>query len=504
MVNTKSRILALVTRMKNPAQDLASLTDDDFIHLLDGMTSPLPLSNEVEGELLSQFFHAGAMRFSRWFAPSPYVVPSTHAERLKKFVKALRRSENFSPENCATFQLHVIRDQLFADMDERELSEVDAARVQEYRNRIGEVQAPSLLNKWEEFKEHRTAIEVILDGIADRSLRTHLVTRIPYLITRQATTVTVRWQGLPIVVRLRPEYRPAEESMVSAGNGVIFSVGASRWQTGVTHVHIDIEALVDGSAYTESLQAIQGHAVPKEGWPKAFTLAFAIIRDLVWQLRARHDGLQDWIPAPRDLADVEYFLQTSKVAKSGYIRRGSPAALQQIFVPPVEPVALDVGELKPLSWPAECRLRANMYLELGDTNEALFWLNVGVEAMIVERFGEIEEVTGIDGLTAQLGSPREFWAQAEEIVAKQLPQMAGKVNWPSAPLHISVFGKLKVLYRTVKMRTPLEELLRRYRDISGGRNDLFHGKSKDRASVQRILNAMEALSWIDDHLWPDA
>lgn len=54
------------------------------------------------------------------------------------------------------------------------------------------------------------------------------------------------------------------------------------------------------------------------------------------------------------------------------------------------------------------------------------------------------------------------------------------------------------------MRTTLKELLRRYRDISGNRNDLFHGKSTDRTSVADIVTAMEALSWIDDHMWPKA
>lgn len=145
-----------------------------------------------------------------------------------------------------------------------------------------------------------------------------------------------------------------------------------------------------------------------------------------------------------------------------------------------------------------------MYLELGDTNEALFWLNVGVEALILERFGQIEAMTGIIGLAGQLGNPREFWAQAEEVVAKQFPHMAGQVRWPSAALHVSVFGKLKVLYRRVRMRTPLEELLRQYRDISGNRNDLFHGKSTARTSVLDIVKAMAALSWIDDHMWPEA
>lgn len=502
MPNTKSKILDLIASATNPAQAIADVTDDNLIHLLNGMTSPLPLPKQAEGALMSQFLHAGAIRFDRWFAPSPYVVSPTQAERFKKFVKALWRSENFVPENCATLQLHVIRDQLFKELGERALSEIRAVQVQEYRKRICEVQAPSRLHKWEEFNEHRAAIQTILNGIADRSLRTHLGTRIPYLITKEATILKLRWQGLDMVIQLRPEYRSTEESMVEAGSGVIVSVGASRWQTGLTHVQIEVEALVDASAYTESMQAIQGHTSPIDGWPKAFTLGFTIIRDLVWDLRARHEGLQDWIPAPRDLADVEYFLKTSETSQLGYIRLGSPAALQQMFLVPAEPATLDVGELQPLSWFAECRLRANMYLELGDTNEALFWLNVSVEALILERFGKIEIMTEITGLTQDLGSPREFWAQAEEIISKQFPQMAGQVKWPSAPLHVSVFGKLKVLYRRVEMRTTLEDLLRRYRVISGNRNDLFHGKSTRRTSASDILNAMEALSWIDNHMWP--
>lgn len=504
MANTKKRILALFANGKKPSQVLSGLTDSDLVGLLDGLASPLPLANKAEGALLSQFLYAGASRFDRWFVPSPYVVPPTHSERFKKFVKALWRSENFSPENCATFQLHVVRDLMFKDLSDRPLADISSEQIQEFRRRIRDVQAPARDPKWGEFKEHQTVIVALLDGIADGSLRTRISTRIPYLIAKQSSEVKLCWRGLAMVVRLKPEYRSTEESMIGTGNGVMVSVGASRWQTGVTHIDIDIEALVDGSAYTEGLQAIPGHRVPVEGWPKAFTLGFGVIRDLVWHLREKHEGLQDWIPAPRDLADVEYFMQTSTSPRLGYIRRGSPAALQQMFVAPDDVVRLEIGELTPLSWFAECRLRAGMYLELGDTNEALFWLNVAVEALIMERFGRIEAVAGIAGLAEQLGSPREFWAQAEEIVAQQFPHMAGEVKWPSAPLHVSVFGKLKVLYRKVKMQTPLDELLSRYKKISGNRNDLFHGKSTERTPVQDILNAMEALSWIDDNMWPDA
>ncbi len=143
-----------------------------------------------------------------------------------------------------------------------------------------------------------------------------------------------------------------------------------------------------------------------------------------------------------------------------------------------------------------------MYLELGDTNEALFWLNVATESLIAQRFDEIESVTSRSGLASSLGSPKEFWAEAEMLLSKQFPDMKGKVKWPTGVIHVSVYGKLKALYRLVPMRTALDELLAKYREISGLRNDLFHGKSSVRVPVATVQTASEALKWIDLNMWP--
>ena len=106
------------------------------------------------------------------------------------------------------------------------------------------------------------------------------------------------------------------------------------------------------------------------------------------------------------------------------------------------------------------------------------------------------------GLAGSLGSPKEFWAESELILSKQFPEMQGKVKWPSSAIHVSVYGKLKALYRLVPMKTSLDELLSKYRVISGQRNDLFHGTSSARVSVGSVQAASEALSWIDQNMWP--
>lgn len=147
-----------------------------------------------------------------------------------------------------------------------------------------------------------------------------------------------------------------------------------------------------------------------------------------------------------------------------------------------------------------CRWKYPFETHKSRLRQAAYWL--AVESLVAQRFNEIEQVIGIPGLAEALGSPKEFWAQSEEIVCKQYPEMVGKVKWPTSQIHVSVFSKMKTLYRRVKMKTTIDELLHRYRDISGERNDLFHGKRTSRVSVATVITAFEALAWIDENMWP--
>jgi hypothetical protein len=270
------------------------------------------------------------------------------------------------------------------------------------------------------------------------------------------------------------------------------------------HLDVELDALLDGSAFTPALQALRSDGPPVSGWPKSFTFAFAIFHDLAWRVRMEHAGTHNWIPAPRDLSDLEFWIKTSSNDNLGWMRKSSPATLMQIHASDAEKLILNLGELNQLSWATECTLRARMYLELGDTNEALFWLNVATESLIARRFEQIEELIGRPSLANDLGSPKEFWAEAEAIVSKQFPELAGKTKWPNAKIHVSIFGKLKALYRLIPMKTSLDELLIHYRAISGERNDLFHGKRTTRTTVAAVKAAKQAFDWIDFNMWPEA
>src|SRR4028118_461888 len=123
----------------------------------------------------------------------------------------------------------------------------------------------------------------------------------------------------------------------------------------------------------------------------------------------------------------------------------------------------------------KCRSLAVMYLEIGETNEALFWLNAGIESLFQNRFKEIALATGRTNLEDELNSPNVYWNDAEEIVKKQFPELAGKIEWPDSKRHVSVYQKLKCLHTSVPMKTSLKELNAKYDKISKHRNLLVHG-----------------------------
>ncbi len=501
-LRVKREITDTFTPGQDPIASAGHISDEDLEKMLDAISSAIPFPKAEQNHSLSLFLYAGCRRFDRWFAPSPYIVPVQHRARFSKFVSALKRAEHGDPTNCATFELHEIRDDLFAAFDEGPIAAVDVVKLSDFDRRIARILAPQREVKRNEYFAQKEDLRVILDGIRDGSLRTEFKFDVPYVIHEQHLDVGFTWKGTCGCMEARPQFRPSGESFVNVEGGVALSVGASRWQTGTSTVIVQIAALVDGSAYTERLQAIAGHEFPVPGWPKSFTTAFEIFHDVVSQLRERHGGRQDWIPAPRDLSHLEFCLRTSKKPLISWLVKGSPASVMEAFSAPQGTLTIELGEIGPVRWVVECKSRAKMYLELGDTNEALFWLNVGVEALISTRFVEIENRTGIIGLADELGGPKEFWAQSEEVLVRQFPEMSGKVKWPTARVHASVFGKLKALYRRLPMHTSIDDLLRRYSEISGERNDLFHGNRSGRVSVTSVLIALAALDWVDDNMWP--
>lgn len=499
--HAKQRILDAFPPDSNPVAHFANYSERFYLETLEAVHKTIPFQDETQNQSLARFLYAGCLRFGRWFAPSPYVVSPDLHEKFAQFLQSLKKVEGGSSGNTVTFEIHHIRNKVYAEFDELSAVKVPFDRLEGFRQEMQRIRVPVQPEKRDELLEHSHELAAILFGLEDRSLRTRIKTRLPYILHRASLSLSFQWKSIPVQMTLTPDFRPSGETFANIAPATT-TIGTTRWQASTTTIEIELAALIDGDLYAESLQAIEGQDTPFAGWPKCFALAFTLIHEVSWHLRTRYGGEQQWVPAPRDLAEIETSIHTTMQERIGWRSKGSPANVLEGFTPPDEILKINLGELTSLDWSTKCRSLASMYMELGETNEALFWLNVATEALFKERFAGIAVEVDRPNLTTELESPKAFWAPAEEIVEQQFPEMAGKIQWPQTEIHVSIYAKLKFLYKSVEMRTSVKELLRHYRAISKYRNSLFHGVLEHRISLEIVQTAFTDYDWIVTNMWP--
>lgn len=500
-IQAKQRILGTFPPDSNPVTYFANHSERFYLETLEAVYETIPFQDETQNRSLALFLYAGCLSFGRWFAPSPYVVSPELHEKFTRFLQSLKKVEGGSSGNTVAFEVHNIRNKVYAEFDELPVTMVLFDKLEKFRQEIQKIRVPIQPEKRNELIEHSNELAAILSGLEDRSLRTHIKTRLPYILHRASLALSFHWKGIPVQMTLTPDFRPSGEAFANIAPATM-TIGTTRWQASTTTIEIDLAALIDVDFYAESLQAIEGQDIAFAGWPKCFALAFTLIHEVSWHLRTKYEGEQQWVPAPRDLAEVETSISTAMRKRIGWRLKGSPANVLEGFTPPDEVLKIDLGELTSLNWSTKCRSLASMYVELGETNEALFWLNVATEAVFKERFAEIAMQINRPNLITELDSPKTFWAPAEEIVEQQFPEMAGKIQWPQAEIHVSIYAKLKFLYKSVEMKTSVKELLRHYRAISKHRNALFHGVLEHRIPLEVVQIAFSDYDWIVANMWP--
>jgi len=267
---------------------------------------------------------------------------------------------------------------------------------------------------------------------------------------------------------------------------------------------LEFSALVDGDAWTPPLLSLDLSrlpfgTLPFDGWPKGFTITFSIVHDLAWIVRLEYEGEKQWVPAPRDFTRIEWEVRSSARERIEWKLKGSPGALLKGFTPSEEVKVIKLDALESVTWYARCRSLAAMYLEIGETNEALFWLNVGVEALFESRFQAIALTLGKPDLKEELGSSRAFWDLAKDVVAEQFPDVADRIEWPETEAYASMYKRVKYLYKMTSMKTSVKETLSHYSKVSKHRNALFHGTTEERLPIDVVKKAMGSFDWLEQN-----
>lgn len=480
------------------ARHYGSYSEEEYILLFSKFKKNINSDKVNRRSSISNFLYSGCLTFDRFNAPTPFVYERKRQKYFSDFLEELIKSERNDPTNTATFSLRDIRNRMYGEFDGVQIDSIDSKKVLAIKNEVEQVCVPSHPIKLKEFQEEKYKVSSILQGISDASLKTSIKTRIPFIVHASPLELTTVWENVNVIIKARPRFTQCEGSFITT-DAVIQQKSPSRWNSGYTEIDLIFDALIDCDLYEVPLQAIHKEKSPVNGWPKCFNIAFDIVRKVSWSLRLYHGGLTQWIPAPTDIGDIEWCLSSSMNDKIEWKIKSSPSALMHVFNPPETPISIDLGRLSEPEWSEQCRSFSIMYLEMGQNEEALFWLNVGVEALFYERIPLIAEASGLTTLEDDLISPKTFWSDAENIVSSQYPELKDKIKWPEKKVHVSLFTKLKHLFEMVNMQTKYRELIKQYSHIQRFRNDLFHGRKASIVKVEDVIVGIESFDWIRDN-----
>jgi hypothetical protein len=208
-----------------------------------------------------------------------------------------------------------------------------------------------------------------------------------------------------------------------------------------------------------------------------------------------------WIPAPGDVGDVETWLECPGAEQLSYIRRGHPSLVSVAFVPSADPLIIS-EEMRQSSWHVKCRVLADQYARFGEMREALFWLNVGVEALLKERMdAQIAKVGATINLD-ELDGADAYWDQAKELIRSRYPDIVEEIEWPRSNQKPSRFRQLKFFCRYVKDAPAFKDASSNYSKVSKDRNKLFHGENEAPIEVASVVSALEGFDWLMSNFCP--
>jgi len=493
MEEIEKRVVAMFPRGVELFDIYRNYDDEEYIKILNSVNDFYWFSGKPSHYSWCAFLYSGCLTFNRWRAPRLFVKSDILAT-FGRFVEALIIAENGVSDNTRIFLLEEIRSEIFKSFDCIPLESIQRREVGLFRNKIPAINPPNNAEKIQEFLREKDKNLKLISGLLGGSLQTKITTHLPYIVHKSTLSITFSWQGISIKSKLTPTFWQSE-SLVSS-NIPNQPISPSRWQAGITKVELEFQCLIDYDAWTPSLLELGSEALPFDGWAKGFTLAFQVIDDLVWRVRIEYGGESQWIPAPRDISASTFEILSDGQQVTWKL---TEAAFMRMFPKTEEELEIELGQLQSIPWYIKCRSLAVMYLEIGETNEALFWLNAGIESLFQNRFKEIAFATGRTNLEDELNSPKVYWNEAEKIVKKQFPELAGKIEWPDSKRHVSVYQKLKCLHTSVPMKTSLQELNAKYNKISKHRNSLVHGVIDQRLPADVVKEALSSFDWINEN-----
>ena len=490
-IQAKSKILAL---QREGDTAYKKVRKEEYKQMYYAVLSHLGAGNAEWRKAVANFLLYGALRYDRFLAPRPNVDDEESYDMFCRFLNTLQKMEGKSFGRTAFLHLEKIQWDVYRECSAMACDDEMKTFLTECEKKVGSIE----LNDGEariidNINKKKEVLIELISGIRDGNVRTAIHTTLPYMLTDTDATVVMDVEGVKVEVAIKNQSQGSSIPIAKIAEGsTMTTVGPSKWTTTTCELDIIAHCLIDS---LEELPRVTLRRDEEKGyWNAVYDFAYRVVTQ-IWAYLQKHDELAGmWPPLPNDIHYV-----SSKVLVNGNEIDGefatNPALVYHVSSLNKASKRYEIIE-ENTCWSDYAYMLAKVYAETGQMKEAIFWVNVAMEAMVeefVKRTAKTEdELAEIEGVTYQFES-------AEEILSEQFPEMKGKVNWPKSEIHTSVFTKLKRAVNMSGLKAMQKDIMKKYWQVNAKRNALFHGGEVE-ISVEDVEKAFGAFAWMREKL----
>lgn len=459
-----------------------------------------------ESDELRKFAYAGTLYFSRWYLPSPFILPDRCLDHYSKFLTLLKRTGSHQ-NNVVPLELQKIKNDIFHKFHLLNLEDDDgeiAKCLDELETMANSILFPSHPKKAQEFIESKDEILTIINSLRNQTITATLKTTLPFPAVNIKTEVEFVWNGLPIKVEVSPSFSAPDNLLVSAEAGddqeaIIINSMPSKWQYGKTKICISLPCLADHALQCPPLTWLSQERHNEHGWPSTYSIAFNIIERVCWHLSSHEHGFSQYLLNPSDLSSVEHSLFAGEQKIFSLVKGHPGESLKLMFrkKEDLETIYIKQNRLSYPTYSQRCRKIAENYLASGESNNSIIWLNIALEALIKERISLFSIQCGQPELEDVIYKEIDRFDETRELINKQCPDIASQIVWPKSTYSPSIWKIIKRLSETIELNVDLDLLSAQYRRIQKNRGATVHGEESGVISAQVVKEATESYDWIE-------
>ena len=493
LILAKNKILSLY---KEGGIAYEKVRKEEYKQMYYAVLSHLDKGNAEWRDAVGSFLLHGALRYDRYFVPRPKVDDEESYEMFCRFLNTLQKMDGKYFGRTAFLHLEKIQWDVYRACSAMPCDEELKTFLTECENDVRKIELNDVEARViENINKKKEEILELISSIKDGNVRTVIHTTLPYMLTETDATVVMDMDGVKVEVAIKNQSQGSSIPIAEIAEGATMSTaGPSKWTTTTCELDITAHCLIDP---LEERQRVTLRRDEEKGyWNAVYDFTYRVVTQ-IWTYLQKHDELAGmWPPLPNDIHYID-----SKVLINGKQIDGefttNPALVYRVTSLKKAAKRYEIAE-EETCWSDYAYMLAKVYGETGQMKEAIFWVNVAMEALVeefVRRTAKTEkELAEIEGVTYQFDS-------AEEILSEQFPEMKGKVNWPKSEIHTSVFTKLKRAVNKSGLKAMQKDVMKRYSQVNAKRNALFHGGDVE-IDVDDVEKAFGGFEWLRERLQP--